>query len=126
MNYKSNKKRDNLVEPEVTSDTILTSGISLGVDTDITDPSGKDYISGESVNEHRIVEQANEYIAEEEIKQQFIKRSIRLLYFYLKFFENLKTLYKNCSLCDNIENSTDFVKHCHHRFYGFFRKIKFI
>ncbi len=71
MNYKSNKKRDNLVEPEVTSDTILTSGISLGVDTDITDPSGKDYISGESVNEHRIVEQANEYIAEEEIKQQF-------------------------------------------------------
>lgn len=71
MNNNSNKKRDMLVEPEVTSDTILTPGISLGVDTDITDPSGKDYISGESVNEHRIIEQANEYIAEEEIKQQF-------------------------------------------------------
>ncbi|MEC1722869.1 hypothetical protein [Schinkia azotoformans] len=71
MKYKSNKKRDNFVEPEVTSDMILTSGISLGVDTDITDPSGKDYISGESVNEHRIIEQANEYIAEEEVKQQF-------------------------------------------------------
>jgi hypothetical protein len=71
MKNNSNKKRDNLFEPEVTSETTLTPGISLGVDTDITDPSGKDYISGESVNEHRIIEQANEYIAEEEIKQQF-------------------------------------------------------
>ncbi|HHW39322.1 MAG TPA: hypothetical protein GXX18_19230 [Bacillales bacterium] len=71
MNNHSNKKRDNLDEPAVTSDAILTRGISLGVDTDITAPSGKDYISGESVNEHRIIEQANEYFAEEEIKQQF-------------------------------------------------------
>lgn len=71
MNNNSNKKHDKLSKPDVTSDTILTSGISLGVDSDITDPSGKDYISGESVNEHRIIEQANEYIAEEEIKQQF-------------------------------------------------------
>lgn len=72
MNNNSSKKRDNLLfDPEVTSDPVLTPGISLGVDTDITDSSGKDYISGESVNEHRIIEQANEYIAEEEIKQQF-------------------------------------------------------
>ncbi len=71
MKNNSNKKRNMSVEPEVTSDTILTPGISVGVDTDITTPSGKDYISGESVNEHRIIEQANEYIAEEEIKQQY-------------------------------------------------------
>ncbi|HHY74483.1 MAG TPA: hypothetical protein GX497_14910 [Bacillus bacterium] len=53
------------------TESFLNPGFSLGVDTDIMAPSGKDYITGESIDEHRIVEQANEYIGEEEIKQQF-------------------------------------------------------
>lgn len=65
------RRRNIKLETEISLDTPLNPGISLGVDTDIMAPSGKDYITGESVDEHRIVEQANEYIAEEEIKQQF-------------------------------------------------------
>ncbi|WP_458414395.1 hypothetical protein ACNQFZ_05890 [Schinkia sp. CFF1] len=65
------RRRNIKLETEISLDTPLNPHISLGVDTDIMAPSGKDYITGESVDEHRIVEQANEYLAEEEIKQQF-------------------------------------------------------
>lgn len=56
---------------EVAMDTPLNPGFSLGVDTDIMNPTGKDYITGETVDEHRMIEQANEYIAEEEFKQEY-------------------------------------------------------
>lgn len=71
MKNNSFKKRNELSAIDMGADTPLNPGFSLGVDTDIMNSSGKDYISGESVDGHRVVEQANEYIAEEEIKQQF-------------------------------------------------------
>jgi len=71
MKKKTDVKRNEMSEPEIMMDTSLNPGFSLGVDVDIMNPSGKDYITGESVNEHRIMEQANEFIAEEEVKEQF-------------------------------------------------------
>ncbi|WP_102347417.1 hypothetical protein [Bacillus sp. Marseille-P3661] len=56
---------------EIANSTALNPEFTLGVDTDIFNPSGKDYIEGESVDEHHIIEQANEYLAEEELKQEY-------------------------------------------------------
>lgn len=55
---------------EIPIDTVLNPGFSMGVDTDLLTPSGKDYLTGESVDKHRTIEQANEFLGEEEVKQQ--------------------------------------------------------
>ncbi|WP_017754301.1 hypothetical protein [Calidifontibacillus oryziterrae] len=58
-------------EQERNEETSISSRFSVGLTSDITNPSGKDYMTGDSINEHQIIEQANEYIAEEEVNQQY-------------------------------------------------------
>jgi hypothetical protein len=52
-------------------DTPLNPRFSVGIDVDLMNHTSADaYYEGESIDAHRQIEQANEYIAEEEFKQE--------------------------------------------------------
>lgn len=70
MKDKNNKNFNPLGTSNEGIETSLNPRFSLGLENDVNNPAGKDYLTGDSVNEHQMTQQANEYIAEEEIKQQ--------------------------------------------------------
>lgn len=56
---------------ELPLDTPLNPRYSVGLDVDLGNPvSSSEFYTGDSINEHRIVETANGVIGEKEIEQQ--------------------------------------------------------
>ncbi|MFC3882199.1 hypothetical protein ACFOU2_01120 [Bacillus songklensis] len=58
-------------EKEILTDTPLNPEISIRSDLNSENPFGsRSYYAGDSVDEHKKLEEANQYIAEEELQQQ--------------------------------------------------------